>query len=117
MKSVLVIIDKAPYGRENALGGLYIAIACLDKGFTADVLLMDDGVYVALTCQNSEESINYPSIGELMYSVFPQGKIFVHLDSLIQRGLDDHDLIDIVELIEDKSLYDVIQSKNKVIRV
>lgn len=117
MKSVLVIIDKAPYGRENALGGLYIAIACLDRGFNVDVLLMDDGVYAALNCQNSEESINYPSIGELMYSVFPEGKIFVHADSLIQRGLDDYDLIEITELIENKSLYDVMQSKSKLIRV
>ncbi len=117
MKSVLVIIDKAPYGRENALGGLYIAIACLDRGFSTDVILMDDGVYAALACQNSEESINYPNIGELMYSVFPEGKIFVHVDSLIQRGLDDHDLIEIAEMIEDKSLYDVISSKSKVIKV
>lgn len=117
MKSVLVIIDKAPYGRENALGGLYIAIACLDKGFRTDVLLMDDGVYAALNYQNPEESINYPDIGELMYSVFPQGKIFVHVDSLIQRGLDDHDLIEIVEMIEDKLLFDVISSKSKVIKV
>jgi len=117
MKSILVIIDKAPYGRENALGGLYIAIACLDRSFTADVLLMDDGVYAALNYQNPEESIKYPNIGELMYSVFPQGKIFVHVDSLIQRGLEDHDLIEIAEMIEDKSLYDVMQSKSKVVRV
>jgi tRNA 2-thiouridine synthesizing protein C len=117
MKSVLVIIDKAPYGRENALGALYIAIACLDRCFSADVLLIDDGVYAALDCQNSEESLNYPNIGELMYSVFPQGKIFVHVDSLIQRGLDYNDLIEITELIEDKSLYDVIMSKSKVIKV
>lgn len=117
MKSILVVIDKAPYGRENALGGIYIAIACLDRDFSADILLFDDGVYAALDCQKSEESIKYPNIGELMYSVFPQGKIYVHADSLIQRGLDDHDLIEIAEFIDDKMLYDVIKSKNKVIKV
>ncbi len=117
MKSVMIVIDKAPYGRENALGGLYVAIACLDRDFSADVLLLDDGVYAALACQNSEESIHYPNIGELMYSVFPQGKIFVHVDSLIQRGLDYNDLIEITEIIEDKSLYDVMQSKSKVIKI
>lgn len=117
MKSVLVIMDKAPYGRENALSGVYAAIACLDKGFTADILLIEDGVYTALENQNSENAINYPNIGELMYSVFPQGKIYVHADSLIQRGLDYHDLIEITELIEDKSLYDVIKSKSKVIKI
>jgi len=117
MKSVLIVIDKAPYGRENALGGLYIAIACLDRDFSADVFLFDDGVYAALDCQKSEESINYPNIGELMYSVFPQGKIYVHVDSLIQRGLDDYDLIQIADIIDDKTLYDVIKSKNKIIKV
>lgn len=117
MKSVLIVIDKAPYGRENALGGLYIAIACLDRDFSVDILLFDDGVYAALDCQNSEESINYPSIGELMYSVFPQGKIYVHADSLIQRDLDGHDLIQIAEIIGDKILHDVIKSKNMIIKV
>lgn len=117
MKSVLVVIDKAPYGRENALGGLYIAIACLDRNFSADILLFDDGVYAALDGQKSEESIKYPSISELMYSVFPQGKIYVHADSLIQRNLDDYDLIEIAEIIDDNMLQDVIKSKTKIIKV
>ncbi len=117
MSSLLVLVNKAPYGHENALGGLYVAIACLDNGIDADILLIDDGVYAALDDQNSEFAINYPNIGELMYSVFPQGKIFVHVDSLIQRGLDYPDLIDIVEIVDDKSLYEIVKSKGKVITI
>ena len=117
MNSILISVNKAPYGRENALGGLYIAIACLNKGINADILLIEDGVYASLDNQNSESAINYPNIGELMYSVFPQGKIFVHVDSLIQRGLDSPDLIDIVEIVDDKSLYDIVKSKSKVINI
>jgi tRNA 2-thiouridine synthesizing protein C len=117
MNSVLVLINKAPYGRENALGALYVVIACLDKEFSADILLLDDGVYAALDNQNSESTINHPNIAELMYSIFPQGKIFVHIDSLIQRDLDYPDLIDIVEIVDDNSLYGIVKSKSKVITI
>lgn len=52
-----------------------------------------------------------------MYSIFPQGKIFVHIDSLIQRDLDYPDLIDIVEIVDDNSLYGIVKSKSKVITI
>ncbi|NMC58297.1 MAG: hypothetical protein GYA51_02720 [Candidatus Methanofastidiosa archaeon] len=42
------ITDKPPYGYEDAFGGIYVAIACLDKGVEADVVLMGDGVCAAL---------------------------------------------------------------------
>ena len=57
MTSSLVIIDKAPYGHENALSGVYIAIASLDKGIKSDVLLMGDGVYSAIKNQIAEKTI------------------------------------------------------------
>lgn len=52
MKSALVIIDRAPYGCENAFSGLYIVIACLNSSLDADVLLMEDGVYAAVADQS-----------------------------------------------------------------
>jgi tRNA 2-thiouridine synthesizing protein C len=117
MISSLVIIDKAPYGHENALSGIYIAIASLDKGIKSDILLMGDGVYSAIKNQIAEKTIHYPSLSELLYSIFPNGTLYVHLDSLIERGIKYEDLIEIAELIDGKTLYNIIKSKNHLIKI
>ncbi len=117
MQSALIIIDKAPYGYENALSGIYIAIAGLDKGIQADILLMGEGVYSALKDQSSEKTIGYPSVGELTYSIFPEGNLFIHLNSLTQRGIEYGDLVEIAELIDDKTLYNLSKSKNHIIKI
>ena len=117
MSSSLVIIDKAPYGHENALSGIYIAIASLDKGINSDVLLMGDGVYAALKNQSAEKTIQYPSVSELIYSLFPNGTLFVHLDSLIERGIKYEDMIEIAELIDGKTLYNLSKSKKHIIKI
>lgn len=117
MSSSLVIIDKAPYGHENALSGIYIAIASLDRDIEADVLLMGDGVYAALKNQSGEKMIGYPSVSELIYSLFPTGTLFAHLDSLIQRGIKYEDLVEITELIDNKTLYNLSKSKKHIIKI
>jgi tRNA 2-thiouridine synthesizing protein C len=115
--SSLIIIDKAPYGQENALSGIYIAIANLDKGINSDVLLMGDGVYAAQKNQSAEKTIGYPSVSELLYSLFPNGTLFVHLDSLINRGIKYEDLVEIAELIDGKTLYELSKSKKHIIKI
>lgn len=115
--SSLIIIDKAPYGQENALSGIYIAIASLDKGINSDVLLMEDGVYAAQKNQTAEKTIGYPSVSELLYSLFPNGTLFVHLDSLISRGIKYEDLVEIAELIDGKTLYELSKSKKHIIKI
>lgn len=107
MKSVLIIIDKALYGYEDDFAGLYVAIACLDNGLDADVFLVGDSVYVAMKDQLSEESIGYPSVGELSYSIYLNGNLFVDSESLTERGLTDQDLVEIAEIIDDKSLCNI----------
>lgn len=117
MSSSLVIIDKAPYGHENALSGIYIAIASLDQGHESDILLTGDGVYAALKNQFSEKTIEYPSVSELIYSLFPNGTLFVHLDSITQRGIKYEDLVEIAELIDNKTLYNLSKSKKHIIKI
>lgn len=116
MESVLIIIDKAPYGWEDAFSGFFVEIACLNKQLESDVILMEDGVYAALDNQNSE-NIKFPCVGELTYLIFPEGSIFVHEDSLKQRGIKEDQLMETVEIISDDNIYDVIKSKEVVIRI
>ncbi len=113
MDSVLIIIDKAPYGHEDAFSGFYAAIACLNRGMNADVLLVEDGVYAALEDQEPGGSIKYPNVGELSYLIFPEGSLFVHLSSMKDRGIEEEDLVEAAQVITDTEFYDIIKSKTK----
>ena len=112
MESIIIIIDKAPYGWEDAFSGFYVAIACLNRNTDADVLLMGDGVYAALEGQNPGEGIKYPHVGELAYLIFPEGRMFVHKESLNERGIFEEDLVEAAEIIDDKGFYEIIESKS-----
>ena len=117
MSSSLVIIDKAPYGQENALSGIYIAIASIDQGNKSDVLLMGDGVYAAQKNPSAEKTIGYPSISELISSLFPNGPLFVYLDSITQRGIKYKDLVETAELIDSNTLQNLSKSKKHIIKI
>lgn len=116
MDSVLIIIDKGPYGWEDAFSGFFVEIACLNRQINADVVLIEDGVYAALDGQNSDD-LKFPGVGELTYLIFPEGNIFVYNDSLKERGILEDDLVETVEVINDKELYDVLKSKEAVIKI
>lgn len=111
MENVLILIDKAPYGFEDAFSGFYVAIACLNQDTEVDVLLMGDGVYAALEDQNPGDGINYPSVGELAYLIFPERNLFVHRDSLKERGIEEDDLVEAAEIIDDEEIYEIIKLK------
>ncbi|MGB9936251.1 MAG: DsrE family protein [Methanobacterium sp.] len=116
MESVLIIIDKAPYGFEDAFSGFFIEIACLNKELNSDVILIEDGVYAALDNQNSE-NIKFPCVGELTYLIFPEGNIFVHEDSLKERGIKEDQLMETVDIITDEDIYGIIKSKEVIMRI
>ena len=113
MDSVLIIVDKAPYGYEDTFSGFYVAIACLNRGMNADVLLVGDGTYAAMKDQKPGGSVDYPNVGELSYLVFPEGRIFVHLESMQDRGIVEDDLVEAAQIINDNDLYGIIKSKTK----
>jgi len=113
MKSALIIIDRAPYGCENAFSGLYIVIACLNSSLDADVLLMEDGVYAAVANQVSG-AIGYPNVEELSYLIFPEGSVFVHERSLKKRGLQEEDLVEAAEIINDEELHEILSAKSEI---
>ena len=116
MKSVLIIIDKAPYGYEDAFSGFFVEIACLNRQLDSDVILIEDGVYAALNNQNSDD-IKFPGVGELTYLIFPEGNIFAHKDSLKERGINESDLMETVDIIDDEEMYGIIKSKDTLIRI
>ena len=113
MDSVLIIVDKAPYGYEDTFSGFYVAIACLNRRMDSDVLLVGDGVYAAIKDQKPGGSVNYPNVGELSYLIFTEGNIFVHLESMQDRGIVEEDLVEAAQIVDDTELYEIIKSKTK----
>lgn len=113
MDSNLIIVDKAPYGYEDTFSAFYVSIACLNKGMHSDVLLVGDGVYAAIKDQKPGGSVDYPNVGELSYLIFPEGSIFVHKESMKERGIIEDDMVEAAQIIDDNELYDIIHSKTK----
>jgi tRNA 2-thiouridine synthesizing protein C len=113
MDSNLIIVDKAPYGYEDTFSAFYVSIACLNKGMQSDVLLVGDGVYAAIKDQKPGGSVDYPNVGELSYLIFPEGSIFVHNESMKERGIIEEDMVEAAQIIDDNELYDIIHSKTK----
>lgn len=111
MESALIIIDKPPYGWEDSFSGYYVAIACLNRDFDADIFLVGDGVYSALENQKSQETLKFPNVGELAYLVFPEGNIFVHKKSIDERGILEDELVESAQVIDDGELFEILGSK------
>jgi sulfur relay (sulfurtransferase) DsrF/TusC family protein len=116
MESILIIIDKAPYGYEDAFSGFFVEIACLNRQLNSDVILVEDGVYAALDNQDSD-GLKFPGVGELTYLIFPEGNIYVHKDSIEERGINESDLMETIDIINDEEIYGLIKSKDVVLRI
>lgn len=116
MDSVLIIIDKGPYGYEDAFSGFFVEIACLNRQLDADIVLIGDGVYAALDEQDPK-GIKFPGVGELTYLIFPEGNIFVHDTSLKERGINEDELMETTEVISNEELYGILKSKSTVIKI
>jgi len=104
-KRVLIIITKPPYTFEHPLGGLYTALALVDKGVKASILLVEDGVYCSLRGQRDGKV----SFEDLLYTAHSSGvEILVLNKSLKARGLTREMLSEICKVIDD--LNDVVES-------
>jgi sulfur relay (sulfurtransferase) DsrF/TusC family protein len=114
-KSIVIIISKAPYGHETVHGGLYTAIACLNEAARVIVVLINDGVYSALKGQHPERALGYPSIEDLLYALFPDGKVVVDASSLRERGIRREELVETVEVISEDRLLNMILEAGEVI--
>ena len=113
MKSILIVVDKAPYGYEDTFSAFYVSIACINKGMQADVLLLGDGVYAAIKGQKPGGTVNYPNVGELSYLIFPESKILVHSHSMEERSIKEEDLVEAAQVIDDIELGKILLSKTK----
>jgi tRNA 2-thiouridine synthesizing protein C len=111
MRSIFYLLDVAPYGSEKALGLLNAAAVSIKMDVA--IGLYADGVYLALADQNSK-ALGVPSLSDIIYA-YPETKVLAHEPSLIDRGLLDKGLIEMVELVDEERFLDEILASDSII--
>jgi sulfur relay (sulfurtransferase) DsrF/TusC family protein len=100
--SVLFMMTRGTYGRfDDVYGAILLANATLAKQQGATMLLINDGIYLALKDQEPARislSSNLPEISDFHEL---GGRLLAHSESIEKRGIEPADFIDGVEIIED----------------
>jgi sulfur relay (sulfurtransferase) DsrF/TusC family protein len=104
MKSVIFLIDSAPYGTEKAYGALNAAIVCLYH--SATIGLYGDGAYLALASQNSEP-LDAPNLSHFLYA-YPELRMIAHKESLEERDLLNKNLVELVDILNEDEFFQKI---------
>ena len=87
--SILVIITKAPYGVEEAFAGLRLALAMGVNGMKTTVVMLEDGVFNAVSTQKPE-AVKMPSNIEATKELYDfEIPVYVISEDLAARGISE----------------------------
>jgi Uncharacterized protein involved in the oxidation of intracellular sulfur len=111
MKSILYLLDRAPYGSENAFALLNAAAVSIKMDTT--VGLYADGVYLALAGQDSK-ALGIPNLSDIIYA-YPEIHIVAHEPSIMKRRLLSQELIERIELVDEDDFLERIMKSNMVL--
>ncbi len=112
--SVLVMITKPPYGLEEAFAGLRMALAMGVNGMKTSVLLVEDGVYNALSTQKPEE-VKMPSNIEATKELYDfEIPVFVVKEDLEGRGIPESKLFEGLKTIPAAQVRDMVAEHDVV---
>jgi tRNA 2-thiouridine synthesizing protein C len=111
MRSVLYLLDSAPYGSEKAYGVLNAA--AVSHEMDVSLGLYADGVFLALAGQDSR-ALGMPNLSDMIYA-YPEIRILAHEPSLAKRGLMNRALIERVELMDEDVFIEQIQAADCII--
>ena len=99
-KSILVLITKSPYGLEDAFAGLRLALAMGVNGMSTSVLMIEDGVYNAVSTQKPE-AVGMPSNIEATKELYDfDAPVYVLKEDLASRSISEKKLFDGLKLVE-----------------
>ena len=99
--SVLFLITRGTYGRfDDALGAILVANPALAKKQAVTMLLVGNGVYLAMKGQEPSDIFLPNNLPEVSDFIKLGGQILVHRESMEKRGIGKDELIEDIELIE-----------------
>jgi sulfur relay (sulfurtransferase) DsrF/TusC family protein len=104
IRSMCVVVTRAPYGREDAFGGLRLALSGVTHGMEFTVVLRGDGVWSALRGQRAE-AIGMPSNETVVSDILEMGgAVWAEEGALAARGLSAGDLVEGVRVAPAETL-------------
>jgi predicted peroxiredoxin len=115
MPKLVIEITHAPYGRENAYAGLFIAMAWVSVGNEVIVVLHSDGVYAAKKGQQDPmKEISLPSVEKQVMDIIGEGGRVVADRTCVEvRGLDLEMLVKGVEVIGSDDLVKLVYEEGE----
>jgi tRNA 2-thiouridine synthesizing protein C len=114
VKKIVIVVKSAPYGSTNAGEGIRAAVALAGMDLETTVLLIGDGVFVALKNQ-IPEVIGAASLKEGLANADEFGaRIVAHEESLSERGISKDDLLK-VELVNSDAVSRLIHEADSAI--
>lgn len=110
LKSILIYATHGTYGRDDdAYGTMLAANAALAKGMDVTLVLVDDGVAMAKTGQdtavlglpnNLEEMADFTELG---------GRLVAAAESLGERGMTGEDLVEAAEVMPMRDIVKLVE--------
>jgi sulfur relay (sulfurtransferase) DsrF/TusC family protein len=115
-KDILVVIRRGPYGDFQAAEGLRHANGAISLGYRPIVVLVDDGVYLAMADQDPGQS-PWLSLGGTLEELVARGlyekkdapsEFYVEKQSLAARGLDPEELVEELEPVDHRKVSELL---------
>lgn len=103
--SLTLLIRRSPYGQIHATEAIRHMGGALGDGIQTNVLLVDDGVYVARDGQNAATTGFTSLVDPLAKGIAKGARVYMHISSAQARGLlNDPNLIAGVDCIDDDGM-------------
>jgi predicted peroxiredoxin len=117
MNVLIIEIVHAPYGRINSYAGLFIARSWVSAGHKVIVALHNDGVYAAKKGQlGPMKELNVPSVGDQITGIIEAGgRVLADRMCLEVRGIDDHMLIEGVEVSDGDDMVETVRKEGEAV--
>ncbi|MDH2900160.1 MAG: DsrE family protein [archaeon] len=115
MKSLAIVITKAPFGTIHAAEAIRLANGATSYGHHVSLLLVGDGVLVAKKGQKAEET-GWTSLSPLLEKMASaaRARVLADLNSAKQRGLSQGDFGEGIELVERDTIFSAIGNSQRI---
>jgi uncharacterized protein involved in oxidation of intracellular sulfur len=113
--TLCILLRRPPYGQIHAAEAIRHLGGALAEGIQTNLVLIDDGVYVARDGQNANGTDWTALIPALAKAMAKGARVWVHTPSARERGLlkDEHFIIGI-EPLDDARLAEILAGSNAV---
>lgn len=118
-EAVCMILRKAPYGKIHAAEAVRHVNGALASGLEPIVILTGDGVYLAKDGQEATKA-GWTTLSAALSQIpgtkgGETARFFVHQESLSDRGLDPHAVMDQFKVISGREMAAIVAGCQKVL--